>query len=61
APKSFVPSDRIIYAFSISPREVIQRYEHKTASFDKRIESVIAAQKEGAQVRLCLDPMIFVP
>ena len=61
APKSFVPSDRIIYAFSISPREVIQRYEHKTASFHKRIESVIAAQNEGAQGRLCLDPMIFVP
>lgn len=53
-------NDRIIFAFTLSPDEVIQNCEHGTASLDQRIQTIRKCLSEGRQVRLCFDPMIPV-
>ncbi len=60
APSVFTPSPKIIYAFTISPDEITERFEHRTASLDQRLRSVSLAIKSGCRVRLCFDPMIYV-
>ena len=53
-------NDRIIFAFTLSPDEVIRDCEHGTASLKQRLSSVSRCLSEGRQVRLCFDPMIPV-
>lgn len=50
----------MIYAFSLSPQQIIDRFEHKTASLSARLSSIAAAINAGANVRLCIDPIIYV-
>lgn len=57
---SFRIESNIIYAFTLSPDEVISEFEKKTPSLDARIASVNKAIEEGAQVRLCFDPLIYL-
>lgn len=54
------PMDNIIYAFSLSPDEIVARFEHYTAPLDSRLDSVAKALDAKASVRLCFDPMIYV-
>lgn len=51
----------VIYAFTLSPQEVIKRYEHDTPSLQARLFCVRKAVRAGCQVRLCFDPMIYFP
>ncbi len=53
------PSDRIVYAFTLSPQEIITLYEHYTPSLSQRIAAAAEAQARGCMVRLCFDPMIY--
>lgn len=53
-------ADNIIYAFTLSPDEVISRFEKKTPSLDERIRTVNNALNSGANVRLCFDPLIYI-
>ena len=57
---SFRNESNIIYAFTLSPDEVIERFEKKTPSLDARIACVNKALEQGAQVRLCFDPLIYI-
>jgi len=57
---NFRKESNIIYAFTLSPDEVISEFEKKTPSLDARIYSVNKAIEEGAQVRLCFDPLIYL-
>ena len=57
---SFRKDSNIIYAFTLSPDEVISRFEKMTPSLDARIACVKRAIEEGAQVRLCFDPLIYI-
>lgn len=57
---SFRKESNIIYAFTLSPNEVISEFEKKTPSLDVRIASVNKAIEAGAQVRLCFDPLIYI-
>lgn len=57
---NFRQESNIIYAFTLSPDEVIERFEKKTPSLDKRIDCVNKAVDQGAQVRLCFDPLIYI-
>lgn len=57
----FVPHSNVIYAFSVSPEEIIERFEHGTASFDRRLANINEAISCGCQVRLCFDPMVYIP
>ena len=53
------PSPHVVYAFTMSPQEVIERYEHYTPSLAQRIAAAAEAQACGCTVRLCFDPMIY--
>ena len=51
----------VIYAFTLSPVEVVERFERHTASVDARISAASRAVENGAKVRLCFDPVIRIP
>ena len=54
------PLSDVIYAFTLSPQEIIEAYEKYTPSFTQRIECAKEAVRMGFSVRLCFDPMIYV-
>lgn len=51
------PSSSLIFAFSLSPQSVIDRYERHTPGLEARIRTVKAALSAGHPVRLCFDPV----
>ena len=51
----------VIYAFTVSPEEVVSRYERSTAPVSARINAAAKAIENGAKVRLCFDPVIKIP
>lgn len=53
-----IKKDNLIYAFTLSPDEVIERFEHNTPDLSHRIKAVNAAIKNEKIVRLCFDPML---
>ena len=50
----------IIYAFTVSPEEVVERFEKHTAPVGARISAAAKAIEAGAKVRLCFDPIIKI-
>lgn len=52
---------QLIFAFTISPEELISSFEKRTALLSARLEAMKTAMSCGFPVRLCLDPMILVP
>lgn len=58
--KQIPVSDRVIFAFTLSPDSVINACEHGTASLAERLSSVRKCMEEGRKVRLCFDPVIPV-
>jgi spore photoproduct lyase len=57
--KSIPVCERVIFAFTISPDEIISKYEQGTPLLDDRLKAVRAAMEAGFPVRLCFDPVIF--
>ena len=55
------PHERVILAWSLSPREIAKKYECLTPSFEKRLAAATRAVKDGWKVRLCFDPVIRIP
>ena len=55
------PLSNVIYAFTLSPQAVVERFEHYTPSLSERMECAAKAVSAGFLVRLCFDPMIYVP
>lgn len=53
------PLERVILAWSLSPQEIVQRYEHKTASLPARLDNAAQAVQDGWKIRLCFDPVII--
>ncbi len=53
------PCERIIFAYTVSPEEVISKYEHKTSDLTERLTAAQYAIKRGFKVRFCFDPMIY--
>lgn len=49
-----------IFAWTLSPDEIVKRFEPKTASLSKRIQALKTAAKLGWPVRVCIDPMLWV-
>lgn len=49
-----------ILAWTISPRELVDRYERKTAPLAARLQAVREAIAAGWQVRICVDPILRV-
>lgn len=56
--KDSIPN--VIYAFTLSPEEVVASYERSTASVSSRINAASKALSQGAKVRLCFDPIIKI-
>ena len=54
-------SNHPLYAFTLSPQAVIGAYEHGTPSLAQRIACAKEAAQKGFAVRLCFDPMIYIP
>lgn len=55
----YEPANSAIFAFSLSPEEIIDEYEHKTSNLKTRLENIRTAQEKGFTTRLCLDPIIY--
>ena len=47
-----------VVAFSLSPEEIVQAEEHKTASLQKRIKALQQLQAHGWKIGLRFDPLI---
>ncbi len=54
------PLSNVIYAFTLSPQELISRFEHFTPSLTDRLQCAASAIQNGFPVRLCFDPMIYI-
>ena len=53
-------SESAIFAFTLSPDEIRDRFEKGTPDLSARIGALDAAMKAGFPVRICFDPMIYV-
>lgn len=58
--KDIGPTNNVILAWTLSPNEIVDNYEHNTPSLDARLKSVLEAMECGYPVRLCFDPLIYV-
>lgn len=58
---SAIRSPGVIYAFTLSPQAVIDAYEHSTPSLSARLSCAAGMIQAGHLVRLCFDPMIYLP
>ncbi len=54
------PSPDIIFAYTLSPKSVIQAFEHGTSGYEQRKTAIYAAIEKGFSVRLCIDPILPV-
>ena len=59
--QDLTPSKNLILAFTLSPREMIRRYEHGTSPLERRLAAANTALDQGFPVRFCFDPMILFP
>lgn len=59
--KQLPAAKNIVMAFTLSPQEVISRYEHFTPSLHARLTTAKEAAKKGFSLRLCFDPVLDVP
>jgi spore photoproduct lyase len=51
----------VIYAFTVSPQRIVDECEHGTPSAEARLRCCCEGLKRGYPVRLCFDPMIYLP
>lgn len=51
----------VIYAFTLSPQPMIDAFEKGTPSAEARIACATEGLKKGFPVRLCFDPMLYLP
>lgn len=58
--KRLAPAPNVILAWTLSPQEIIDRFEAKTPSFAARLAAATQAVEAGWRVRLCLDPLLPV-
>jgi len=54
------PLPNIICAFSLSPTEIVEKYEAKTPSLDARLAAITSLRDAGWNIALRFDPIIFV-
>ena len=59
--RSVSPVSSVIYAFTLSPQAIIDAFEHRTPSLTQRLSCAAEMIRAGCPVRLCFDPMIYVP
>ncbi len=52
--------ENFILAWTLSPDNIIRKYETKTPGLKARLDSVAKAMHKGCKVRLCIDPILIV-
>lgn len=55
------PLKNVIWAFTLSPDKVAERFENKAPGLSERLAMVRTAMEQGHPVRLCFDPMLRFP
>ncbi|WP_040683764.1 SPL family radical SAM protein [Thermobrachium celere] len=58
--KDITSIENVIFAWTLSPDEVIKKYEHNTPSLQNRLNSIRSAIDKGWKVRLCFDPILYI-
>jgi spore photoproduct lyase len=53
--------DRFVLAWSLSPPEIVRKYEARTPSLEARLKAAAKAAQDGRPIRFCIDPVIAVP
>ena len=53
------PLKNLIIAFTLTPEDVIKKYERYTPSLEARIKAVKTAIENGFKVRICFDPIFM--
>ena len=59
--KDLAPTDNVILAWTLSPKEICQRYESSAPPLETRIQAINKAVERGWKVRICVDPILLVP
>lgn len=54
-------SDRVIFAYTLSPRKLIRELEPGSGSLEGRLAAAAECLRRGVPTRLCFDPMLCVP
>ncbi|ADQ05991.1 DNA repair photolyase-like protein [Caldicellulosiruptor hydrothermalis 108] len=54
------PQDNVILAWTLSPQEIIEKFEHGTPSLSSRLSAIKKATENGWKVRLCFDPILYI-
>ena len=52
------PIDNVVFAFTLSPDDIIAKYERRAPCLDARLGAALCAAQAGWRVRLCVDPVI---
>jgi len=52
------PSPNVLLAWTLSPEEIIKKYENRTPPLKARLSSMMHAIEKGWPVRICLEPII---
>jgi len=55
------PLENIIIAFTLSPQDIINKFERHTPSLETRIKAIRTAISQGYKIRICLDPIFINP
>lgn len=58
--EKLAPVPNVIFAWTLSPQSIIEKYEHYTAPLDIRIRQLRQAAAAGFLVRICFDPLIYI-
>lgn len=53
------PIDNVILAWTLSPQEIIEKFEHNTPSLEQRISNINNALNKKWKVRLCFEPIVY--
>jgi spore photoproduct lyase len=56
--EALTPSKQIVLAWTLSPQEIINKYEHHTPTLLARLRAIKSAIEKGWRVRVCIDPMM---
>ena len=54
-------TDRVIFAFTLSPEKIAESYEKGAGTLSQRLQAARSAQEAGFPIRLCFDPMLYIP
>tara|TARA_B100000989_G_scaffold299018_1_gene292017 strand:+ start:9118 stop:10098 length:981 start_codon:yes stop_codon:yes gene_type:complete len=54
-----IPTENIIFAWSLNPQSIITKFEDKTPALEKRLDSILKLQQRKWKIGLRFDPIIL--